>query len=101
MEPKKFNEYKVYEFRYEKGKFIIDHKKLTKRGHVSISQEDADLNNSHVEQSRLYYELAEEKTDFKRMNKAQLEEYITDKGYGIDMELTKARIIEEIKKIED
>ena len=101
MEPKKFNEYKIYESHYENGKFIIDHKKLTKRGHVSISQQDADLNNRAMENTRLYYELAEEKADLKRMNKAQLGEYIASKGYDIDMELTKANIIEEIKKIEE
>ena len=105
--PLRYNEYKIYELHYEKGKLIIDHKVLTKRGHVSISKEDAEVMNRGTEQTKIVYELAkdqpkdEKTTDLKRMNKAQLDEYVASNGYDVDMELTKAKIIDAINEIEN
>ena len=107
-EPFKFDEFNVYESRYEGKKFVIEHKKPTKRGSVSISKRDAELMNGNVETTKIFYELSKEqpKDDIKiialgKMNKAQLEEYVTTKGYDVDMEQTKAEIVKAIEAIEN
>lgn len=58
MQSKKYNEFKVTG-RVVKGKFEIDQKIPTKRGHVMISERDADINNQQTRFNKLYYELAE------------------------------------------
>ena len=60
--PRKYLEFKVT---LDDNGEIID-KKLTDRKSVSISQFDADINNSNVVSSLLFYELAPEKEQGKQ-----------------------------------
>jgi hypothetical protein len=54
---KRFNEFKVTG-RIVKGVFKIDKKEPTERGHVMISERDADTNNRQTRFNFLHYELA-------------------------------------------
>jgi len=60
---KRYNEFEV-RGRLVKGKFIIDKKEATDRGHVMISERDAETNNIQTRFNKLHYELAKvEKSD--------------------------------------
>ena len=59
MKPKKYNEFKVTLTIQRNGKFEITSKTPTARGHVSIHEHEAELNNRNVKRSHLWYELAE------------------------------------------
>jgi len=67
-EPKRFNEFDVY---FEKGKPFnlakpeFKAKIASKRGHVSISEEHAAIQNAKVKNTGLWYELAEVKSEAK------------------------------------
>lgn len=56
---KRYNEFKVTGS-VIKGQFKIDKKEPTARGHVVISERDADTNNRQTRFNKLHYELAEE-----------------------------------------
>jgi hypothetical protein len=56
---KKYNEFKVVGHKI-KGEFVIDRKEPTARGHVMISDRDAEINNMQTVFNGLHYELAEE-----------------------------------------
>ena len=56
---KRYNEFKVTG-RLVKGKFEITKKEATERGHVMISERDAEINNLQTRFNRFHYELAEE-----------------------------------------
>lgn len=53
---KKFNEFEVTG-KLVKGKFVIAKKEPTERGHVMISERDADTNNRQTRFNKLHYEL--------------------------------------------
>jgi hypothetical protein len=63
---KKFNEFEVTLKYNKKGKLVIDkngyaeieRKYLTARGHVMISDRDAEINNRQTRFNKLHYELA-------------------------------------------
>jgi hypothetical protein len=55
---KKYKEFKVTG-RLVKGQFVIDKKEATERGHVMISERDADTNNRQTRFNFLHYELVE------------------------------------------
>lgn len=61
MMDKKYKEFKVRGHVDNKGNFIIDKKEPTERGHVMISDRDAQTNNAQTRFNYLYYELAEVK----------------------------------------
>jgi len=63
---KRHNEFKVTG-KIVKGKFVIDRKEKTERGHVVISERDADTNNRQTRFTKLYYELAEEPKSEERL----------------------------------
>ena len=42
-----------------KGEFVIDKMELTERGHVMISERDANVNNLQTRFNKFYYELDE------------------------------------------
>ena len=56
----KYNEFQV-KGQMKNGKFEISKKELTERGHVMISERDAEINNLQTRFNGLYYELAEQK----------------------------------------
>ena len=62
---KKYNEFQV-KGRMVRGEFQIDRKELTERGHVMISDRDADTNNRQTRFNNLYYELAKVEKSEKR-----------------------------------
>lgn len=57
MTPKKYNEYRVV---WNKERTVIEQKFLTKRGHVSIHDHEANLMNENTKNSCLLYEPVEE-----------------------------------------
>lgn len=59
---KKYNEFKVT-FKIEKGEVVILKKELTERGHVMISERDAEINNLQTRYNGLHYELSEEQPE--------------------------------------
>lgn len=67
MKQKKYNEFRVDSFKREKGLIVTDkwgnpviqEKRLTSRGSVMIHDHEADLNNSNVLRTKLFYELSE------------------------------------------
>ena len=58
---KKYNEFRVTG-RVMNGKFRIDKKEQTERGHVMISDRDAEINNAQTRFNFLHYELAKTRT---------------------------------------
>ena len=56
---KKYNEFKVT-FKLEKGEVKILKKEPTARGHVMISERDAEINNLQTRYNGLHYELSDE-----------------------------------------
>jgi len=59
MNPKRYKEFKVVIEKDGKGGFKIVEKFPTKRGHVSIHEHEAEINNKQVSRSKLWYELDE------------------------------------------
>ena len=57
MQDKKYLEYKVTDWKIEKGEFKIIRKDPTKRGHVMISERDAEINNLQTRFNKFHYEL--------------------------------------------
>ena len=62
---KRFKEFKVNGI-IEKGKFSIKKKEPTERGHVVISERDADINNRQTRFTGLHYELDKKFEDKKK-----------------------------------
>ena len=99
-------EYQVTDYHYDKDKkFVIDAKTPTKRGSVSITEDDAMQMNYDIEATKRLYVLDEEAakraaSDFSRMNKQTLIDYITDNALEIDIDQTKANLIKAIKEAE-
>jgi len=62
MKSKKYNEFNVLAGKLVKGEYKIEKKELTDRGHVMITDRDAEINNAQSQFTKLYYELAEVKT---------------------------------------
>jgi len=60
MKDEKYFEFKVTEFAWNKGEFIVKAKEPTKRGFVMISARDAEINNFQTQFTKLYYEKAKE-----------------------------------------
>jgi hypothetical protein len=60
MKDEKYIEFKVTEFAWEKGEFIVKAKEPTKRGFVMISARDAEVNNAQTQFTKLFYEKPKE-----------------------------------------
>jgi hypothetical protein len=60
LKDEKYNEFRV-SGRMVRGKFVIDKKELTERGHVMITAKDAEINNLQTKFNFLHYEKAEVK----------------------------------------
>jgi len=91
---KKFNEFKVVG-RIVKGEFKIDKKEPTERGHVMISERDADMNNRQTRFNFLHYELAEE---VKSPERIALEEEAIELGVSFRANIGDAKLLEKINE---
>ena len=91
---KKYNEFRVVGH-LDKGKFIIDRKELTERGHVMISESDCETNNLQTRFNNLYYELADEKTP----ERIALEKEAKEIGVNFRANISDAKLLEKINKV--
>ena len=63
MQDKKHLEFKVTEWKFDKGEFVILRKEPTQRGAVMITERDAMVNNAQTQFTKLWYETVKEETD--------------------------------------
>ncbi|GAF77006.1 unnamed protein product [marine sediment metagenome] len=91
---KRFNEFTVVG-RIVKGQFKIDKKEPTARGHVMISDRDADTNNRQTRFNFLHYELAEE---VKSPERIALEEEAIELGVSFRANIGDAKLQEKINE---
>jgi len=91
---KKFNEFKVVG-RIVKGEFKIDKKEPTERGHVMISERDADTNNRQTRFNFLHYELAKVEKSEKRIT---LETEAKDMGIKFRDNIGDTKLLEKINE---
>jgi hypothetical protein len=94
MMDKKFNEFKVTG-RVVKGEFKIEKKEPTKRGHVMISERDADTNNRQTRFNFLHYELAKVE---KSAERTALEEEAVELGINFRDNIGDAKLKERINE---
>jgi len=110
MNDLRFNEYKVLEWEYNQkgkilfknGKPVIKNERKSDRGVVTITQDQADMNNAECHKTGLRYELEKKapESKFAGMTKAKLKEYVEKNEYDVDVTMTNANIIKEIEEIE-
>lgn len=91
---KKYNEFEVTG-RIVKGKFEITKKEATERGHVMISERDADVNNRQTRFNKLHYELAEVETTDERK---ELEAEAKELGINFRANIGDAKLLEKINE---
>lgn len=91
---KKFNEFKVTG-RIVNKVFKIDKKEPTERGHVMISDRDADTNNRQTRFNFLHYELAEE---VKSPERIALEKDAIELGISFRASIGDAKLLEKINE---
>jgi hypothetical protein len=91
---KRFNEFTVTG-RIVKGEFKIDKKEPTERGHVMISERDADTNNRQTRFNFLHYELAKVEKSEERI---ALETEAKELGIKFRDNIGDAKLLEKINE---
>lgn len=91
---KRYNEFQV-SGRLVNRKFVIDKKEATDRGHVIISDSDAEINNRQTRFNKLHYELAKvEKSE----DRIKLEAEATELGVTFRDNIGDAKLLEKINE---
>jgi len=91
---KRYNEFEV-RGKLVKGKFIIDKKESTDRGHVMISEGDANVNNLQTRFTKLHYELAKVEKSEERI---ALETEAKELGIKFRDDIGDAKLLEKINE---